>query len=89
MDGDGDGGVTEAIAVNEQELVTRAAIAVNEQVLPQLAHLAHGPLAFGALHTLRAAAERNESIAGTVMQVRVRLDDRLYELAVHVVVTPT
>jgi len=66
----------------------RLAEALNEQVLPQLAHLAHGPLAIAALNTLRGALEHKQAVAGTALQLRVMLDGRLFDLAVQVLVTP-
>lgn len=72
----------------EQAIELAAAKALNDQVLPQLAHLAHGPLAFGTLRALQAAAAHKQPATIPVLHVRVSLEGQLYEIGVHVQVNP-
>lgn len=62
--------------------------ALNTQVVPQLQLLGRGALAVGTAQTLRAAVEHGQAVTGTVLQLRVLLGERLYELAVQVVASP-
>jgi hypothetical protein len=62
--------------------------AVNEQVVPQLNLLGRGPLALATLKALQAAVEHAQGVSATVLQLRVELDGRLYDVAVNVTVNP-
>lgn len=62
--------------------------AVNEQVVPQLAHLANGPLAVAAFEALRAAIANTQSVSCEVLRVRVQHNDKLYTLLVQVAASP-
>jgi hypothetical protein len=81
MDGAGDSGVNGGTS---QELVN----ALNEQVIPQLNLLGRGPLALATLKALQAAVEHAQGVSATVLQLRVELDGRLYDVAVSVTVSP-
>jgi hypothetical protein len=81
MDGAGDSRVN---GDTSQELVN----ALNEQVVPQLTLLGRGPLALATLKALQAAVEHGQGVSATVLQLRVELGGRLYDVAVNVQVSP-
>lgn len=81
-------GATEPAPAPEPVDLAELVDAVNAQVVPQLAHLAEGPLAQGSLQALAAAMQRGEPTTTVVLQVRVKIRGRLYALAVQCSCTP-
>jgi hypothetical protein len=81
MDGAGDGGLS-------GDASERLVSALNEQVVPQLNLLSRGPLALATLKALQAAVEHAQGVNASVLQLRVELDGRMFDVAVHVTVSP-